>query len=210
MTDTAAPTVAFTTASGATVNYSSPVTATITVPEGDLNATSVVASLNGTTLASSAVTITGTNNLGHSVTYTVSITGLAAGSDTVGLSASSLAGLTGTATTITVTVQVAFATSVIITSASYGTLGSFNGISVTATNTWSTSQNLVVFAVWKNSAGQTAAVTTGGLTLAAGASGTTFTPLAGGLPSGSYTVSVFVITTANSPVSSPSSITATQ
>jgi hypothetical protein len=210
LVDTTAPTVAFTTKTGATVNFTSPVTATITVPEGDLNATSVVASLNGTALASSHVAVTGTNNLGHSTTFTVTITGLAAGHDTIGLSASSLAGLTGTATTITVTVQVIFAQSVLITSASYGTLGSFNGVSVTATNTWTTSQSLVVFAVWKNSAGQTAAVTTGGLTLAAGASGTTFAPLAGGLPSGTYTVSVFVITTSNAPVSSPTTITATQ
>jgi len=210
LVDTTAPTVAFTTANGALVTYSSPVTATITVPEGDLNATSVVASLNGTALASSHVSVTGTNNLGHSVTYTVTITGLSAGSDTIGLSATSLAGLTGTATTITVTVQVNPATSVIINSASYGSLGSFNGISVTATNTWSASYNLVVFAVWKNSIGQTVAVTTGGLTLASGASGSAFAPLAGALPSGSYTVSVFVITTGNLPVSSTTSITATQ
>jgi len=210
LVDTAAPTLAFTTKTGALVNYTSPVTATITVPEGDLNATSVVASLNGTALASSHVKVTGTNTLGSSVTYTVTISGLSAGHDTIGLSASSLAGMTGTATTITVTVQVNPATSVIITSASYGSLGSFNGISVTATNTWSASYNLVVFAVWKNSAGQTVAVTTGGLTLASGASGSAFAPLAGGLASGSYTVSVFVITTGNLPVSSTTSITATQ
>ena len=210
LVDTSAPTVAFTTKTGAVINYTNSVTATITVPEGDLNATSVVATLNGTALASSHVTVTGTNNLGKSVTYTVTLSGLAAGSDTIGLSASSLAGLTGTATAITVTVQVAFATSVLITSATYGTLGSFNGISVTATNTWTTSQNLVVFAVWKNSAGQTAAVTTGGLTLASGATGTTFAPLAGPLTSGTYTVSVFVITTANNPVSSTTTTTASQ
>jgi len=210
LVDTTAPTVTFTTKTGALVNFSSPVTATITVPEGDLNATSVTATLNGTALASSHVAVTGTNNLGHSTTYTVTITGLSAGSDTIGLSATSLTGLTGTATTITVTVQVNPATSVLITSASYGSLGSFNGISVGATNTWSASYNLVVFAVWKNSIGQTVAVTTGGLTLASGASGSAFAPLAGALPSGSYTVSVFVITTGNLPVSSTTSITATQ
>jgi len=68
----------------------------------------------------------------------------------------------------------------------------------------------VVFAVWKNSVGQTAAVTTGGLTLAAGASGTAFAPLAGSLTSGSYTVSVFVITTSDAPVSSTTTISASQ
>jgi len=210
LVDVVDPTVAFTTKAGAVINYTNSVTATITVAEGDLNASSVVATLNGTALASSQVVITGTNKLGSSVTYTVTLSGLAAGTDTLGLSATSLTGLTGTAATITVTVQVAFSGSVLITTATYGTLGSFNGVSVTATNIWSTGQSLVVFAVWKNSAGQTAAVTTGGLTLASGASGTTFAPLAGGLASGSYTVSVFVITTANNPVSLPTSITASQ
>jgi len=211
LVDNAAPTVAFTTPTGTLVTYSSPVTATITVPEGDLNFTSVVATANGTALASSQVKVTpATNTLGSSTTYTVTITGLAAGTEVLGLSATSLAGLTGVASTITVTVQVNIATSVIITTAAYGTLGSFNGISASATNTWSASQNLVVFAVWKNSVGQTVAVTDGGLTLAAGASGSAFAPLAGALPSGTYTVSVFAITTANTPVSSTTSITASQ
>jgi len=210
LVDTTAPTVAFVTKTGATINFTNAVTATITVPEGDLNATSVTASLNGTALASSHVTVTGSNNLGHSVTYTVTISGLAAGDDTVGLSATSLAGLTGTAATIIVTVEVAYPTSELITSATYCTIGSFSGICVSDTNTWTTSQNLVVFAVWKNSGGQTAAVTTGGLTLAAGASGSAFAPLAGALPSGTYTVSVFVITTSSAPVSSTTTITASQ
>jgi len=210
LVDTTAPTVAFTTKAGAVINFTNSVTATITVPEGDLNATSVSATLNGTALASSHVTVTGSNNLGHSVTYTVTLTGLAAGSDTIGLSATSLTGLTGTASSITVTVQVAFSQSVLIVSATYTTIGSFNGISVTATNIWTTSQSLVVFAVWKNSLGQTAAVTTGGLTLAAGASGTAFAPLQGALSSGTYTVNVFVITTSNAPVSSQTTLTATQ
>jgi len=208
LVEVTSPTVAFATANGAKLNYTNSVSATIKFTEGDLNSSSVIATLNGTALASSHVTVTGTNNLGSSVIYTVTITGLPAGTDAIGLSASSLTGLTGTATTITVAVSVAFSQSVIITTASYGALGSFNGVSVTATNVWSTSQNLVVFAVWKNSAGQTVAVTTGGLTLASGASGTTFAPLAGAIPSGSYTVSVFVITTSNNPVSGTTSISA--
>jgi hypothetical protein len=208
LVDPTTPTVAFTTRTGSTINYTNSVTATITVAEGDLNSSSVVATVNGTALASTDVTISGTNNLGHSVTYTVTLSGLAAGTDTIGLSATSLTGLTGSATAITVTVQVAFSSSVVITSATYGTLANFNGVTVTATNVWSTSQNLVVFAVWKNSAGQTVAVTTGGLTLASGASGSAFAPLPGSLPSGSYTVNVFVVTTSNAPVSSTTSISA--
>jgi hypothetical protein len=210
LVDTSTPAVAFTTKTGASVGAGKAVNATITVAEGDLNATSVVATLNGTAIASANVIVTGTNNLGSSVTYTVMITGLTAGHDVLGLSASSLAGHTGTATAITITVTVPFSLSVVINSATYGTLGSFNGVAVGATNVWSTSQSLVVFAVWKNSAGQTVAVTTGGLSLAAGATGTTFAPLPSALPSGSYTVNVFVITTGNSPVSSTTSITASQ
>jgi len=210
LVDTAAPTVAFTTKTGASVGAGHAVNATIIVAGGDLNATSVVATVNGTALAASDVTVTGSNNLGHSVTYTVMISGLTAGHDNLGLSAKSLAGLTGTATVITVTVTVPFSQSVIISSAAYGTLGSFNGVSVTANNVWSSSQSLVVFAVWKNSAGQTVAVTTGGLTLASGATGTTFAPLAGALSSGTYTVNVFVITTSNNPVSSTTTISASQ
>jgi hypothetical protein len=209
LVDTAAPVVTFTTATGATINYTNSVTATIVVAQGDLNATSVVATVNGTALASSAVTISGTNNNGHSVTYTVTLKGLPAGKDNLGLSAKTLAGLTGSATAITVKVLVSFAQSVLINSASYGTLGSFNGISVSATNIWSTSQNLVVFAVWKNAGGQTVAVTTGGLTLGSGGTGSTFCPLASGLGSGSYSVQVFVITTNNNPVSSPTTISVT-
>jgi hypothetical protein len=103
---------------------------------------------------------------------------------------------------------VPFAQSVSITSAAKGTLGAFTGISVSATNLWTSGQNLVVFAVFKNSAGQTVAVATGGLTLGAGASGTAFATSSdlSGLPSGSYTVSVFIITTSNNPVSSSTSI----
>ncbi len=206
LVDTATPTVKFTTADNASLGYRATVTATIVVAQGDLNSSTVVATFNGTALHASQVSISPTNKLGSNVTYTVTISGLPAGTDELGLNASSLAGLTGTATGITVHVSLAFAQSVIINTATYGTLGSYNGISVSATNAWSTSQNLVVFAVWKNSAGQTVAVTTGGLTLASGATGTAFAPLAGALPSGTYSVSVFVITTGNNPVSSTTSI----
>ena len=209
LVDTSTPTVKFTTAANANLTGGAALMAKIVSLEGDLNSTSVSATVNGTAVVASSIVITGANNLGHNTTYTIQIKNLPTGFDNVVLSASSYAGNTGSAS-ISVHVIVPFSQSVIINSAASGTLGAFTGISVSATNLWSTSQNLVVFAVWKNSAGQTVAVTTGGLTLASGATGTTFAPLAGGLPSGSYTVSVFVITTSNNPVSSPTSITATQ
>ena len=208
LVDTAAPKVVFTTASGAVLNYSQPAMAKIVDVEGDLNASSVMATFNGTAVASSNIAVTGTNTLGSNVTYTVSVKNIPVGTWILQVNGTNYAGLTGVAS-ITVTVQVAFAQSVVINSAAKATLGSYTGVSVSATNLWSTSQNLVVFAVWKNSASQTVAVSTGGLTLASGATGTAFCPLVGGLPSGSYTVTVFVITTANNPVSSTTSIAAT-
>ncbi len=90
---------------------------------------------------------------------------------------------------------------VILMNASYGTLGSYNGVKANLTSDWSTTSDLVVFAVWKNSAGQTVAVTTGGLTLATGMSGTMLAPMVSPLPSGTYIVSVFAVTTSDNPVS---------
>jgi hypothetical protein len=90
---------------------------------------------------------------------------------------------------------------VIITSAFYGTLGSYNIVEANLTNIWPSSLDLVVFAVWKNSASQTVAVTTGGLTLASAETGTAFAPLASSPQSGTYTVNVFAVTTGNQPVS---------
>jgi hypothetical protein len=209
LVDTTAPTLAFTTASNANLTGGSPAVATIVVAEGDLNYTSVAVTVNGTAVASANIAVTpSANTLGKSGTYTVSIKNLPTGSDNLAISASSLAGMSGSAS-VTVNVIVPFAQSVVINSAAQGTLGSFSGVSVTATNLWSTSQNLVVFAVWKNGAGQTVAVTTGGLTLASGATGSAFAPLASALPSGTYSVSVFVITTGNNPVSLATSISAT-
>jgi hypothetical protein len=205
LVDTSAPTVKFTTASNANVSNGAPVLAKIVDTEGDLNMSSVVATVNGTAVASSQVTVTGTNVLGSNTTYTVSINGLTSGTDQIGLAASDLAGNAASVSTITVHVTVPFALSVIVNSAQYGTLQGFKGITVSATNVWSSSQTVVVFAVWKNSAGQTVAVSTGGLTLAAGASGTVFAPITSALPTGSYSVTVFVITTANQPVSSQTS-----
>jgi hypothetical protein len=207
--DSSAPTIKFTTVTGSTLTYGSAAMAVIFDTEGDLNTTSVTATFNGTAVASANLVITGTNTLGSNSSFQVAINNLPAGKWVVKLTASDLAGNSNTGVSITVTVSVPFAQSVVINSATYTTIGSFPGISVSATNIWSSSQNLVVFAVWKNGAGQTVAVATGGLTLASGATGTAFAPLTNALPSGSYTVNVFVITTSNNPVSSTTTITVT-
>jgi len=210
LVDTSAPTITATTAAGASLTNGAPVVFSVVDTEGDLNATAVTANYNGTAVASSAVAITGTNNPGHSVTYTVSVTGIPTGHWSVTLNAKSLAGNAATPVSVLVHIIVPFATSVVVSGTpTKTTIGGFTGISATYTNNWSTSQSLVVFAVWKNSAGQTVAVTTSGLTLAAGASGTAFAPLASPLASGSYTVNVFVWTTNNLSVSSTTPITTT-
>jgi hypothetical protein len=209
LVDTSAPTITATTAAGTSLTNGAPVVFSVVDLEGDLNATAVTANYNGTAVASSAIAITGTNNPGHSVTYTVSVTGIPTGHWSVTLKATDYAKNVATPVSVLVHVIVPFATSVVVSGTpTKTTIGGFTGISATYTNNWSTSQNLIVFAVWKNSAGQTVAVTTSGLTLAAGASGTAFAPLASALPSGSYTVNVFVWTTNNLSVSTTTPITA--
>jgi hypothetical protein len=209
LVDSSAPTIGFTTKTGSSINYSSSVNAWINDKLGDLNTTSVAAWYNGTAVSAANIVLSGTQTLGANSTTSVAIKNLPAGTWVVLLSASDLAGNANAGVSITVTVLVSFALSVIINSAVKSTIGGYTGVSVSATNIWSSSQNLVVFAVWKNSAGQTVAVSTGGLTLAPGATATAFAPLGNPLPSGTYTVSVFAITTTNNPVSSSTSVSVT-
>jgi hypothetical protein len=177
LVDSSAPTIAFTTATGSTLTYGTSAKAVIFDTLGDLNTTSIKATYNGTAVAGANLVVTGTNTLGSNSTFQISINNLPAGKWMLTLSAKDLAGNANAGVSIIVTVSVPFAQSVVINSATYATIGSFPGVSVSATNIWSSSQNLVVFAVWKNSASQTVAVTTGGLSLASGATGTAFAPL---------------------------------
>ncbi|MDA4125346.1 MAG: hypothetical protein OK438_07890 [Thaumarchaeota archaeon] len=208
LVDPTGPTITFPTAP-ISLSNGSPLAVTVVSAQGDLNVSSIHAWYNGTAIAASAITVTGTNTLGSSSSFTVTIGGIPSGTSTVKVSASSYSGITNTKSA-SVTIIVAFATSVVVSgSPSKTTIGGYTGISATYTNGWSSSQSLIMFAVWKNSAGQTVAVSTGGLTLAAGASGSAFAPLLAPLPSGSYTVNVFVWTTNNLSVSSTSTITVT-
>lgn len=210
LVDTAAPQVVFSTPNNANLTGGSSVTAKIAVLEGDLNASSVVATVNGTALASSQVAVTGSNVLGTNVTYTVTISGLSTGHDVVGLSASSLSGLTGTATSITIDVTVPFAQSFVVSGTpAASTLGTFAGISASYTNLNPSSQSVVIFAVFKNSAGQTMGIGTGSATFNAGATQSVFIADPVGLASGSYSVSIFVFTSGNLPVSTSTSISVT-
>jgi hypothetical protein len=209
LVDTSAPTITATTAAGASLTNGAPVVFSVVDTEGDLNATSLTANYNGTAVSASAITVTGTNNPGHSVTYTVSVGGLPTGHWSVTLGGKDYAGNTATSVSVLVHVIVPFAQSVVVSGTpAKATIGGFTGIQATYTNNWNTAQTLVVFAVWTGTGG-TQCVGTGGLTLAAGASGTAFAPCSSPPPAGTYTVNVFVITTSNQPVSVKTTITVT-
>jgi len=190
LVDSSTPTVAFTTANGANLTNGAHATATIVVAQGDLNASSVVASVNGTALPSGDVSISGTNALGQSVTYTVSIA-LPAGSDYVGLSAASLAGLTGTATSITVTVSVPIDQTFQSSGTglpTFTTVSGFQGVSVTWANN---GDSAIAAQFWIQFTGPTTSAEFQGSTVAAGGSTTVFFGTAGLAP-GSYTATVYV------------------
>jgi hypothetical protein len=207
LVDTAAPTITVT--SSASIQGGQPVTFSIVDTEGDLQASSVAATSNST--ATLTTTVTGTNNPGSSVTYTVTVTGLpvSTGHWGVTLNAKDLAGNSATAVTAVVKVIVAFANSVGISGAAKATIGGYTGVSATVTNSWTTSQNLVMIAVWTNSAGQPVCVGFGSLTLASGGSASAFAGCLNTPASGTYTVNIFIITTANQGVSTKTTITVT-
>ena len=212
LVDTAAPNISFMTANNANVSSPATVSANIVDSMGDLNASSVsAAATNIQTSATKTLTasVTGTNNPGHSVTYAVSISGLTTGNWSIALSASDLAG-NSNSSTITVHVTVPFAQSFAVSGTPHSaTIGSFTGINASYTNLNPTSQSVVVFAVFKNSAGQTMGIGTGSLTVGAGATQSVFIAEPVGLASGTYSVSIFVFTTGNLPVSVSTSISVT-
>jgi len=205
LVETTAPTITAPT----TLAYGAgtPVVFSVVDSEGDLNAASVVATSNSS--ATLTTTVTGTNNPGASVTYSVSVAGLPAttGHWSLTLNAKNLVGNVATPVTIVVSVTVAFAQSMVISGTpTSSTVGGYTGVTAMFTNEWSSSQSVIVFAVWKNSLGQTVYISASTASLAAGASQSFFLPEVG-LASGSYTVNVSVWTTSNLPVSSQTSLT---
>ncbi len=212
LVDTAAPDVNFVTANNANITSPATVSASIVDASGDLNASSVTAvatNIDTSATKTLTATVTGTNNPGHSVTYAVSISGLTTGNWSVALTANDLAGNTNSST-LTVHVTVPFAQSFVVSGTPQSaTLGSFSGINASYTNLNPTSQNVVVFAVFKNSAGQTVGIGTGSLTAGAGATQSVFIADPVGLASGTYSVNIFVFTTNNLPVSAQTTISVT-
>lgn len=190
LVDSVAPAVTFTTLNNAVLSNGAQATATITVVGGDLNASSVTASVNGTALPSADVSVSGTNNPGSSVTYIVTIS-LPAGSDYLGLSATSLAGLTGKAAAITVTVSVPIDQTFISSGTglpTFTTQSGFPGISTTFTNNGAAP---IAAQFWIQFTGPTTSAEFQGTTVAPGSAITVFFGTAGLAP-GSYTATVYV------------------
>ncbi len=214
LVDTSPPTVAFTTAAGATLTAGAPLVATITDTLGDLNATAkalaAMATRNGTAIAASSITVTGTNTLGSSVTYTVSITGLPSGKWTVALTAFDLAGNKATVVSITVTVVVLTNQTFTIPAGSppvQSTQSGFTGVSVTWTNNAATSQTANLWFVAYNAKNQVVFASFTQLTFGAGASASLFQGLSSTLLSGTYTVQVFVVSTTGTALSASTPVT---
>jgi hypothetical protein len=186
-----------------------PVCFSIADTEGDLNSASVVATSNSS--ATLTTTVTGTNNPGAPVTYQACVAGLPAttGHWSLTLNAKNLAGNAATSVTAVVQVTVAFANSLVLSgSLSSSTVNGYTGVSGSYSNQWSSSQSVIVFAVWKNSAGQTVYVSAGSAAISSGGSQSFFLPEVG-LASGTYTVNVSVWTTSNAPVSVQTSTSVT-
>jgi len=125
------------------------------------------------------------------------------GTNTLTVTGSTDAGLSNSASA-SITITVTFANSVTFTtsSATWGTSGVAQGIFVPVTNNWNAAQQLTIYATMKS--GSSTYVLVGGITLAAGQTGTVFvqdflTPV----PIGTYTVTFSAITTANQAVSAP-------
>jgi len=195
-------------------NATSTAKVNVTVAQGDLNATSVTATANGTAVAASNIAVSGTNNIGHSVTYVVSVNNLAKGTWTLVVSAKTLAGLSSSATaTVTVTTTGTGGTgnsgTFTFPSAPKYSLfgGTYHAVNATITNTGTSTITAIVIAVFHNSVGQTLQVATGTASVAAGPSATVY--VITNLPSGTYSVNVFVWSSTGSSLSGAQTVTVT-
>jgi hypothetical protein len=128
---------------------------------------------------------------------------LPTGTDNVQVQALTLAGLSTTGTTDTVVVSVSFADSITFNTgtATYGTIGAYSGETVSVTNSWTTSQTIVVYATFKS--GTSTYVADGTTTLAPGQTASVFCIDLLNIPAGTYSVTFSSVTTSNLPNSAP-------
>jgi len=212
LVDTSTPAIAFGTGQ-TTTSAGTPLAFMVTDTEGDLiNATGGgVWATSNSTAALTVSLVNGANKPGSPVKYNFTVSGLPAtnGHWALTLHATNLA-LTSTSLTVVVKVTVSYAISVSVTSAAMATIGGYTGIQAKVTNGWTSSQSVIMFAVWTSATtGYTVCVGTGAYTgLASGASATLFAACPG-LASGPYTVNVFVVTTTNNPVSAETTLSVT-
>jgi hypothetical protein len=186
-------------------------TVTVTTAEGDFNTTTFAATYGGIAVPASSITWSGTQTLGSPSTLTATINGLSVGTNTLTVSGNSYAGVTGSASA-SITITIAFANSITFTTstATYGLVGAFKGVTISVTNNWNTAQTIVVYATLKS--GTSIYVADGTVTLAAGATNSVFLVDLLTIPAGSYTVTFAAVTTSNQAVSAPTtpiSLTAT-
>jgi hypothetical protein len=201
LVDTSAPTFGTPTVSGSSANLN------ITSAMGDLNATSVKAWYNGTAVSASAITVTGTNKPGSSVTYAVSVSGLPVGTWSLQVSAKTLAGTSGSTTATVKVTQVSGTSTFTFVTPKYYLLGPYHTVNVTVTNTQAATITAVVFAVVHNAAGQTLEVSTSTVSVAAGSTSSAFVVV--NQPAGTYSVNVFVWSTSGSSLSASSTVSVT-
>lgn len=203
--DTSKPTITAVTTTGSIITAGSPVQFNIVDLQGDLDSTTVVATSNST--ATLSVAITGSNNLGSSVTYSVSVSGLGAGHWKVTLNAKDLVGNAATAVSTIIYVNVPSGSTFTSAGASSAVSNGFTGDQVTFKNNAAGSETVNVYFVWYNSANQIVSVGAQlNVVFASGASATFFNSYG---TSGTYTVQVFIQDTSGNGISASYQATVT-
>ncbi|HZW55659.1 MAG TPA: hypothetical protein VFF30_05160 [Nitrososphaerales archaeon] len=177
---------------------------------GDLNATSVQAWINGTAVSSSQISVSGINNPGSAVNYTVTVSGLTTGTWSIKVSASDLAGNTAS-TTGTVTVVVVpppLSSTFVIKSATPGSSPVGPAINATITNNGAATYTAYVYVVVHSASGATVYIGVANFgAVAAGSSASLTIPVV--LAPGTYSATVYVDTPSGVAVAQPQQVTIT-
>jgi hypothetical protein len=197
LVDTSTPVISFVTKAGATVNSSTPFTATIVDTQGDLNATSVQVDYNGTMLPASDITVTGTNSPGNNVTYTVTAV-LPGGHWTVQVLASNLAGTSAASSTLTIFQQLTPTSSFVLIGSVVKTTvgGNPDGITGTYLNNLAGTQTVTVIGTATNAAGQQISAATATITINSLGQQTFSLSFLGLTPGQTYTINFYAVSSA--------------